>query len=51
MGFDGEGRFHIRLAMAEGFSNSGLLALPYNAAGEQMGSTRTGWTRPTARTM
>ena len=28
MGFDGEGRFHIRLAMAEGFSNSGLLALP-----------------------
>ena len=40
MGFDGEGRFHIRLAMAEGFSNSGLLALPYNAAGEQMGSTQ-----------
>ena len=26
--------------MAEGFSNSGLLALPYNAAGEQMGSTQ-----------
>lgn len=40
MGFDGEGRFHIRLAMAEGFANSGLLALPYDAAGEQMGSTQ-----------
>ena len=39
MGFDAQGGFHIRLAMAQGFSNSALLALPYNAAGEQMGST------------
>ena len=40
MGFDGEGRFHIRLEMAEGFDAGWLLALPYNAAGEQMGTTQ-----------
>lgn len=39
MGFDPQGGFHIRLAMAEGFSNSALLAVPYNADGAQMGST------------
>lgn len=39
MGFDGQGRFHIRLAMAEGFDAGWLLAVPYDAAGEQMGST------------
>ena len=39
MGFDGEGRFHIRLEMAEGFDAGWLLAMPYNAAGEQMGTT------------
>ena len=40
MGFDGEGWFHIRLEMAEGFDAGWLLALPYNAAGEQMGTTQ-----------
>ena len=39
MGFDGEGRLHIRLAMAEGFANRALLAVPYNAEQEQMGAT------------
>ena len=39
MGFDGQGRFHIRLAMAEGFDAGWLLAVPYDAAGKQMGST------------
>ena len=39
MGFDGQGRFHIRLAMAEGFDAGWLLAVPYDAAGEQIGST------------
>lgn len=39
MGFDGAGNFHIRLALAEGCSDDALLALPYNAAGEQMGHT------------
>lgn len=39
MGFDGEGRFHIRLALAEGCSDDALLAVPYDAAGEQMGHT------------
>ena len=39
MGFDSQGRFHIRLAMAEGFANRALLAVPYNAEQEQMGST------------
>ena len=40
MGFDGEGNFHIRLTLAEGYSNDALLAVPYNAAGEQMGTTK-----------
>lgn len=39
MGFDGQGRFHIRLTMAEGFTGDGLLAVPYDAGNEQMGST------------
>ena len=39
MGFDGAGNFHIRLALAEGCSDKALLALPYDAAGEQMGDT------------
>ena len=39
MGFDGAGNFHIRLALAEGYSDKALLALPYDAAGEQMGHT------------
>ena len=39
MGFDGQGRFHIRLTMAEGFTGDGLLAVPYDAGDEQMGST------------
>lgn len=39
MGFDGAGNFHIRLALAEGYSDKALLVLPYDAAGEQMGHT------------
>ena len=39
MGFDGQGRFHIRLTMAEGFTGDGLLAVPYDAGDEQIGST------------
>lgn len=39
MGFDGAGNFHIRLALAEGCSDKALLAVPYNAAGEQIGHT------------
>ena len=39
MGFDEAGNFHIRLALAEGCSDKALLAVPYNAAGEQMGHT------------
>ncbi|MFQ7453026.1 MAG: hypothetical protein ACLRNQ_18305 [Flavonifractor plautii] len=35
MGFDGQGRFHIRLAMAEGFDAGWSLAVPYDAAGSR----------------
>lgn len=43
MGFDGQGRFHIRLAMAEGFDAGWLLAVPYDAAGSRWAPR---WSKP-----
>ena len=38
MGFDETGQFHIRLEFAPGYSDDGLLSVPYDQTGAQMGS-------------
>lgn len=38
MGFDGAGRLHIRLELAPGYLDDGLLSVPYDQTGAQMGS-------------
>lgn len=39
MGFDPQGLFHIRMTFQEGYTGPGLLALPYDRQGNQMGET------------